>query len=655
MLKKTLIILLVVAIKTFCFSNTRGRDSLLRIVNSQVNDSIRTRAYCLLGSNASANEKKNALLYFSNAEKLALKLKNNYLIGHTYSYEAGFFVEKLKNYSLGLMYIDKAIDCFSTTKYYEALMLAYEFKGRKIYEALDMNKEAIDAIQKSVLAAAKINSPSHSNQLYVLGWFETNNNMPDSAIKHLSESYTIEINRPKIDYRFVAELLIWTGNAYRRKHDYRTSLRHQFRAVYLSDSITFESAKYSAYRYIAYNYYDNLNNIDSAIYYLNRSADYYVNTKNPQLAHYVGTDLIRYFLVADKLNDAERYVKRLIDTTLLKLVTDNITKTRFYKILFEYYEAKGNYKMALTSLYNFGVLKDSANAIKQNANIGEQSLRHEIQLMQEQQKILQQKKDFLSQRKIADQRFFSYIMFIIILIILVLLVIAYIVIQQKKKTNQKISAQKIEIEMNLEEKEVLLREIHHRVKNNLQIISGLMVHQLSGTTDEIMRANCITIKNKINAIGLIHENFYQSKNLAFIEMHLYISRLAKNILTLSNIKEVKTHFAIKNVIFDIDTATPLGLIINELITNSIKHVFNNDNSTTKELKIELSEISTGCYELVYADSGSGYHPTNTKKGLGLNLIDLLTNQLNGKNRIEYGDTWKMIIDFENTAKRKEKD
>jgi two-component sensor histidine kinase/tetratricopeptide (TPR) repeat protein len=653
MLKKNLNILLVVCVQAFSFSH--NKDSLLQITNSTLNDSIKINAYHLLGNEALMSKKKDALLYFSKAEKLALALKNNYLLGQTYYYKALFYVEKLKNYSLGLINIDKSIEYLSNTKYYKELMLAYQFKGRNIYEALNMDKEAIEAIRKSVLAAKSINSESHAFQLYVLGWFETNNNMPDSAIKHLNNCYSIEINLPKIDYKFVVELLIWTGNAYRVKKDYRTALNYQFRAVSLSDSIRYGWGKFSSYRYIAYNYYDNLHNNDSAIYYLKPAEDYYIRTKDPVLAHYVGTDMIRYFLKTNRLNDADGYVKQLTDTTLMKLISNDYNKIRFYKILFDYYKAKGNYKQAMNSLYQYSILKDSADAIKQRANLGEQSLKHELQLMQEQQKVEQQKKDFILQRKLIEQRFFSYIMLAIIFVILVLLVIAYAVIRQKKKTNQKISAQKIEIEMNLEEKEVLLREIHHRVKNNLQIISGLMVHQLSGTTDEIMRANCITIKNKINAIGLIHENFYQSKNLAYIDMHLYISRLIKNILTLSNIKDVKTHVIIKNVVFDIDTATPLGLIINELITNSIKHVFNDNSAGTKEIKIELTEISAGCYELVYSDSGAGFHPTNTKKGLGLNLIDLLTNQLNGKNRMEYSDTWKMIIDFENTAKRKEKD
>jgi two-component sensor histidine kinase len=674
MLKKTFIILLVVGIKAFCFSNNSDKDSLLRIANSRVNDSVKTRAYYLLGNNASANEKKDALLYFSTAEKLALQLKNKYLLGQTYYYKSRFFVEKLQNYSSGLMYIDKAIECFFGTKYYHELMYSYLFKGRNIYEALDMDKEAIEAIRKSTYAAENINSESHASQLYVLAWFETNNGMPDSAIQHFNKCYNIETNRLKIDYHFAVELLIWTGNAYRRKHDYRTALRYQYRAVALSDSIKFEWGKYSAYRYIAYNYHDNLHKLDSAIYYLTQTENYYINLRDPLGAHYIGTDMIRYLLEANRLSDADRYVQRLTDSTFINLVTNDETKIRFYKILFDYYKAKGNYKKAMSSLYNYNVLKDSADAVKQRANLGEQSSKHEIQLLKEQQKSEQQKKDFMLQRKLIEQRFFSYIMLTVIFISLILLVIAFAIIRQKKRTNKKISSQKLEvekqktlveaknvelnqkkaeIEMNLKEKEVLLREIHHRVKNNLQIISGLMVHQLSCITDEVMRANCITIKNKINAIGLIHENFYQSKNLAYIDMQLYVSRLTKNILALSNITDIKTFFVIKEVIFDIDTATPLGLIINELITNSIKHAF--AGLSTKEIKIQLFETSQGCYELIYSDSGVGYQSVKTKKRLGLNLIDLLTNQLNGKNRIEYGETWKMILDFENTSKRKEKD
>ena len=188
------------------------------------------------------------------------------------------------------------------------------------------------------------------------------------------------------------------------------------------------------------------------------------------------------------------------------------------------------------------------------------------------------------------------------------------------------------IKKSLKEKEVLLKEVHHRVKNNLQVISSLIKLQSNKLNDTQFSIYLDDINNRVLSIALIHENLYRSNNIADIDFNIFINDFIKKITYtyLSGKAKIKYNININNVFLPLTIAVPCSLIINEILTNSIKYAFL-DNSGGN-IKIVFSQNENLNYHLTISDDGLGFNKESPhkSKSLGLELINLLVEQLNGK-------------------------
>lgn len=199
----------------------------------------------------------------------------------------------------------------------------------------------------------------------------------------------------------------------------------------------------------------------------------------------------------------------------------------------------------------------------------------------------------------------------------------------------------------LMEKEILLREIHHRVKNNLQIISSLIYLQSKKTKDNEINDAILEIYNRIRSMSLIHETLYQSKNLAEIDFNNYIKKLTNGLFRSYGINtdDIKLKLRVNEVKLVIDTAISCGLIINELVSNSLKHAF--PNSRKGEIHISLDSEDKKVI-LMVSDDGTGLPDNlNIRKTdtLGLQLIRNLVKQLDGKLEFHSNNGAKFKISF----------
>jgi two-component sensor histidine kinase len=204
------------------------------------------------------------------------------------------------------------------------------------------------------------------------------------------------------------------------------------------------------------------------------------------------------------------------------------------------------------------------------------------------------------------------------------------------------------IRESLEEKGLLLREIHHRVKNNLQIIISLFNLQSHYVNDKKALLALKEGQDRIKSMALIHERFYQNDGLSKIDFDDYIKRLVENLLLSSGIKpeRIKTHVEADKISLDIDTAVPCGLIINELVSNSLKHAFGESNSGT--LSVSLRYISESMVRLIVSDDGIGLpegFDIEKYDSLGMQLINALSNQLDGKLTLAPGKGTTFTMDF----------
>jgi len=185
-----------------------------------------------------------------------------------------------------------------------------------------------------------------------------------------------------------------------------------------------------------------------------------------------------------------------------------------------------------------------------------------------------------------------------------------------------------EIRKSLREKEALLREIHHRVKNNMQIISSLLSLQIQNTKEEKVRQILQESRGRIRTMSMIHENLYQSHSLALINFREYVRRLV-NYIIFSQGTRIKKKVEIEDISLSMDKAIPCGLIINELVTNSVKHAFSEGEGT---VTIRL-ESKDGEIHLIVADDGIGFPENLDFKNtdtLGLKLVNILVHQIDGE-------------------------
>ena len=203
--------------------------------------------------------------------------------------------------------------------------------------------------------------------------------------------------------------------------------------------------------------------------------------------------------------------------------------------------------------------------------------------------------------------------------------------------------------VSLHEKETLLKEIHHRVKNNMQIVSSLLDHQTQFIKDKNVDEIFAESQNRIASMALVHEKLYQSKDLAKINFLDYINDLAANLFQsyAENSGKIKLNMNIENIQVDIDFAIPCGLIINELVTNSLKYAF--PAGRVGEIKIVFRKTDKNMLELVISDNGIGIPPDldfRKTGSLGLHLVTILAeNQLHGKININRNEGTEFKIEF----------
>lgn len=263
----------------------------------------------------------------------------------------------------------------------------------------------------------------------------------------------------------------------------------------------------------------------------------------------------------------------------------------------------------------------------------------------------------LKYQKDVQKKQRSTTLFIFIAIILfVFAFMIYLLSIKRKKNAQVLNEKNTIINKSLTEKELLLKEVHHRVKNNFQIISSLLDLQSKDIEDEKALATIHEGQNRVKAMSLIHQKLYQNEDLATINFSEYCEQLIKEIKSTFNIDaEISIKLEMPELYFDIDTAIPLGLILNELLTNSFKYAFTKSGSNSIIITIIQAEST---YLLTFKDNGPGL-PTdidfNSSKTFGLRLTSRLSKQLLGSAKYSYENGSVFTIEFMDTIQRKDFD
>ena len=297
------------------------------------------------------------------------------------------------------------------------------------------------------------------------------------------------------------------------------------------------------------------------------------------------------------------------------------------------YQSTGNYELALNYFQKARSLKETMLNEKVENLKSEAVIKYETGKKDE--ALAQQEQQLLLQSKI------QYLIIAIAGLFAILLFALYANYRKNKKATAKLESKN-------KENELLLKEIHHRVKNNLQTVSSLLSLQSESISDPKALNAVQESKNRVASMALLHQRLYTGENLAAVEMADYFENIGKTVIESFGQKaeNVSLEVQMEPLELDVDTAVPVGLITNELMTNSLKYAFLNENNP--KIEIKLTQGANNMLVLQVADNGQGDAKgnQNTKEtGFGSMLINLLTTQLGGqmKKTIKGGRT--TIIEF----------
>jgi two-component sensor histidine kinase/predicted Zn-dependent protease len=474
------------------------------------------------------------------------------------------------------------------------------------------------------------------------------------------------------DERAIAVAYSDLSNLFWKYERFEEGLEFGLKSIDLFESRGLNDMDYDFTLYVVGNNYRELGNTEKALNYFNHSiamgerygfynnlSDAYISLidlyadegdfelaldaglKAVELAERIDNDFLlmrsylslgRMYNLQGRFSTAIESLKKSLDIIEVDF-GDKYFLSQLYENLARAYAGNHNYKDAMEAFSEYDRLKDELFTEQAEQKISNVQTRFEMAKRDD--TILDQKEQLKKQK--TSQTLISVIAILLFLLLLVL----YITFQNNKRKNELLEKQN-------KEKEFLLKEIHHRVKNNLGIISSLLDLQSAEIRDPKVVEAIHESQNRVYSMSMIHQKLYQGKNLSAVEMKDYFMELSDHILDSFGLKNrIEFTFNMEEIELDVDMAIPLGLIVNELITNSLKHAFPKDMRGRVDLYFRRTENNT--IRLEVTDNGVGIdrivQDKNKEGGFGTKLIGLLVQQLDATINRRDDEGTAVLIEF----------
>jgi len=518
-----------------------------------------------------------------------------------------------------------------------------------------------------------------ANKLAIL---EKENSMATSALGTIIKSLTWA-EESKND-SLIANAKLVAGHVYSSLNNDKLAIDNYKGCLAFYKSINDSSGISYTYSGLGIVYYDNEEYDDALNSYLNAEiywadsesslkADLwnnigalYIEKQDYQNARYYYNKALRFYKVENWLSEISMVFYNLGE---LHLLENDIAKASEYfnkslkigeeigsytEIIWAYQglyltsKKANNYSDALMYHELYTNMKDSIHRLQNRQEV------RELEALFHQEKQLKKIKDqqlkiAQGERKVESEKFKNLVFIVIIIFILCLLFFGIIYYRKSRNHNKTLLQQQKVISNTLNEKELLLQEIHHRVKNNLQVISSLLNLQSNSADNELTKYVIEETQNRIKAIALVHQKLYQSKNIGKIDFNTYLKELVEQQSQIYKNENTDINCNVEapnSVELDLDIAVSLGLIASELITNAFKYAF--VNRENNQLTISLLDLENNHYQLIIHDNGIGLPPefeNGEKESLGMDLVKILTEQINGEMNCQNDNGAKFTILF----------
>ena len=584
----------------------------------------------------------------------------------------GFAERSLEPYKQALELYSTLGDSIQISRCYNEIGIAYKVMGE--YNA------ANQYYRQALIVAEAINDSSKiANVLNNMGNVLRSVGFLDSAQTFYYQA--LEMHEALADTKMMTNELNNLGITFNTLGVYDLSLDYYRRCIYLRELSRDTLKSVSAIMNMA-EVMDEIPMRDSALYYTNIAlrlsrqrdvptieamahealGDYKLHDGELDSArwHYTKANSIRRtidgqrFLIANihKLGKVDLMQKRydVADSTfrvVLRMATEigALDYMSFANMrLAEVAAANGNYKEAYEYRYRYSNLADSLNNLGKAESARQEMAKYEYEKKQREIELLNKENEFQSLR-IDREKTLRRLLVVVVLLVLILVFVLWNRARSLRTVNATLEDQKSTLEKNDHEKEVLLKEIHHRVKNNLQIISSLLSMHAREMKDERVSGALKEGKNRVKSMALIHQMFYQdTEGLTEIGLHTYAKELCQSILSsyAVNKEDIGLDFDLDKVTINIDDGILLGLIINELVSNSVKYGFPNGRKGT--ITIQLKQIGDEL-QIVVSDDGVGknhiHGPESTS--FGLKLVNSFIKKLKGSISVDMSDGYRTTI------------
>ncbi|MDY0988303.1 sensor histidine kinase [Flavobacterium sp. CFBP9031] len=340
-----------------------------------------------------------------------------------------------------------------------------------------------------------------------------------------------------------------------------------------------------------------------------------------------------FYVKINKPQKAEEITNRILAMTHH---TEGFSRYALELTLFKIDSLNGNYLSATEHMRSYNRIQDSMDNMRKNLDYENLKFKFETSAKIQNIKSLKQQTD-LQKRELHSSKLLNTISISSLFLLLIIIILLYNRAKIKQRSTSRLQLKEKEIKLKnvklerlVEEKEWLLKEIHHRVKNNLQTIISLLNSQSSYLKDDLAISTIKNSQNRIYAMSLIHQKLYKEDNVSMIDMPDYCNELVEYLKESFNAEYIHFEVQIDAIELDISQAIALGLIINEVITNSIKYAFKDTQNCI--IRLSLSEISENCYKLFISDNGIGIQDIvelQNSNSFGMTLINGLSNTLEG--------------------------
>jgi two-component sensor histidine kinase len=519
--------------------------------------------------------------------------------------------------------------------------------------AILLRMDKLDSAETILHAAKSKIRESDLAFLYTqLGYVYERRGILDKAADYALES--LRLGTRLNDKKAVALAYSDLSNLFWKQSKYATGLEYGIKSLEIFDERGINDLDYDFTLYVVGNNYLELKNYDEALKYYehaivigerygfyNNLSDTYISVidlnaylGNFKEAEQAATKALKYadlltnkfmemrtWLSIGKLQNLEgKYIAAIESLTKCITIATDTFGDKFY--LSQAYETLGKahagnhqYREAYQAFAEYDKLKSAVFTAEADERIAK--LKTEFEVADKEGTIL------LQETMIKRQRTNQTLISIITGLLVLLLIVFYKAIQINRKKNRLLQKKN-------EEKEFLLKEIHHRVKNNLELVSSLLALQSARIKDPKILDAMHQSQHRVQCMSMIHQKLYLGKNLSAIEMKDYFKELADYVIhSFGAEKQVTVDINMNPLELDVDMAIPIGLIVNELLTNSLKYAFPDQRpgkirlslkETHKVLQLDVIDDGVGTLE--------GEHAKGT--GFGSHLVDLLTQQLDGK-------------------------